>query len=49
MPEGNGLTALPNFNNKATDPLGFLGGTNFGESVRGLSGANWLSTILSTA
>src|SRR5579884_366917 len=40
----NSVPLAPNFH-QTPDPLGFLGGTEVGESVRGLSGTGWLSLI----
>ena len=40
----NAVPLLPDFH-QSPDPLGFLGGTRFGEAVRGISSANWLSLI----
>jgi hypothetical protein len=40
----NSVPLAPSFH-QTPDPLGFLGGTEVGESVRGLSGTDWLSLI----
>ena len=40
----NAVPLLPDFH-QTPDPLGFVGGTRFGEAVRGVSSANWLSFI----